>query len=105
MAISATDVRNAMHELGELRFGSMPVHEAMQQTPHNYFAVFDVDYVPPVDFLRQCMRVFVAEPRTAFVQARFDFLKRCLALPFTDVHESVRSLSASAGSWVAMSTD
>lgn len=50
------------------------LHEAMQQTPHNYFAVFDVDYVPPVDFLRRCMRVFVAEPNTAFVQARFDFL-------------------------------
>jgi cellulose synthase/poly-beta-1,6-N-acetylglucosamine synthase-like glycosyltransferase len=50
------------------------LHEAMQQTPHNYFAIFDVDYVPPTDFLRRCMRVFVAEPRTAFVQARFDFL-------------------------------
>ncbi len=50
------------------------LHEAMQQTPHDYFAVFDVDYVPPVDFLRKCMRVFVAEPKTAFVQARFDFL-------------------------------
>jgi len=50
------------------------LHEAMQQTPHDYFAIFDVDYVPPVDFLRNCMRVFVAEPRTAFVQARFDFL-------------------------------
>ncbi|MBS0540350.1 MAG: glycosyltransferase, partial [Proteobacteria bacterium] len=50
------------------------LHEAMQQTSHNYFAVFDVDYVPPEDFLRRCMRVFVAEPKTAFVQARFDFL-------------------------------
>jgi cellulose synthase/poly-beta-1,6-N-acetylglucosamine synthase-like glycosyltransferase len=50
------------------------LHEAMQRTPHDYFAIFDVDYVPPVDFLRNCMRVFVAEPRTAFVQARFDFL-------------------------------
>ena len=50
------------------------LHDAMQQTPHNYFAIFDVDYVPPVDFLRTCMRVFVAKPQTAFVQARFDFL-------------------------------
>jgi cellulose synthase/poly-beta-1,6-N-acetylglucosamine synthase-like glycosyltransferase len=50
------------------------LHDAMQQTPHDYFAIFDVDYVPPADFLRRCMRVFVAEPRTAFVQARFDFL-------------------------------
>jgi cellulose synthase/poly-beta-1,6-N-acetylglucosamine synthase-like glycosyltransferase len=50
------------------------LHEAMQQTPHDYFAIFDVDYVPPTDFLRRCMRVFVAEPKAAFVQARFDFL-------------------------------
>jgi len=50
------------------------LHEAMQQTPHNYFAIFDVDYVPPPDFLRTCMAVFVARPQTAFVQARFDFL-------------------------------
>jgi cellulose synthase/poly-beta-1,6-N-acetylglucosamine synthase-like glycosyltransferase len=50
------------------------LHEAMQKTPYDYFAIFDVDYVPPADFLRRCMRVFVAEPNTAFVQARFDFL-------------------------------
>lgn len=50
------------------------LHEAMQQTPHDYFAIFDVDYIPPKDFLRRCMAVFVAEPRAAFVQARFDFL-------------------------------
>ena len=50
------------------------LHEAMQHTPHDYFAIFDVDYVPPADFLRRCMRVFLAKPQTAFVQARFDFL-------------------------------
>jgi cellulose synthase/poly-beta-1,6-N-acetylglucosamine synthase-like glycosyltransferase len=51
----------------------------MQQTPHDYFAIFDVDYVPSPDFLRICMRPFFAEvggrrPNWAFVQARFDFL-------------------------------
>ncbi|MCX7365808.1 MAG: glycosyltransferase [Alphaproteobacteria bacterium] len=50
------------------------LHEGMQQTPHKYFAIFDVDYIPPTDFLRRCMRPFFAEPNTAFVQARFDFL-------------------------------
>lgn len=50
------------------------LHEAMQKTPHDFFAIFDVDYVPPTDFLRVCMRPFFAEPKTAFVQARFDFL-------------------------------
>ena len=50
------------------------LHEAMQKTPYDYFAIFDVDYVPSPDFLRVCMRPFFAEPKTAFVQARFDFL-------------------------------
>ena len=50
------------------------LHEAMQQTPHDYFAIFDVDYVPSTDFLRVCMRPFFANPNWAFVQARFDFL-------------------------------
>ena len=50
------------------------LHEAMQQTPYDYFAIFDVDYVPPTDFLRVCMRPFFANPNWAFVQARFDFL-------------------------------
>jgi cellulose synthase/poly-beta-1,6-N-acetylglucosamine synthase-like glycosyltransferase len=50
------------------------LHEAMQKTPYDYFAIFDVDYVPPTDFLRVCMRPFFANPNWAFVQARFDFL-------------------------------
>jgi cellulose synthase/poly-beta-1,6-N-acetylglucosamine synthase-like glycosyltransferase len=50
------------------------LHEAMQQTPYDYFAIFDVDYVPRPDFLRLCMRPFFANPNWAFVQARFDFL-------------------------------
>lgn len=55
------------------------LHEAMQRTPHAYFAIFDVDYVPRPDFLRLCMRPFFAKPagsgpNWAFVQARFDFL-------------------------------
>jgi cellulose synthase/poly-beta-1,6-N-acetylglucosamine synthase-like glycosyltransferase len=55
------------------------LHEAMQKTPYDYFAIFDVDYVPRPDFLRVCMRPFFAKPagtkaNWAFVQARFDFL-------------------------------
>ena len=50
------------------------LHEAMQRTPYDYFAIFDVDYVPRPDFLRTCMRPFFANPDWAFVQARFDFL-------------------------------
>src|SRR5260370_29632314 len=51
----------------------------MQKTSYDYFAIFDVDYVPRPDFLRVCMAPFFAKPagtgaNWAFVQARFDFL-------------------------------
>ena len=50
------------------------LHEAMQQTPHDYFADLRRRLCAAGGFPAQCMRVFVAEPKTAFVQARFDFL-------------------------------
>jgi cellulose synthase/poly-beta-1,6-N-acetylglucosamine synthase-like glycosyltransferase len=41
---------------------------------HEYFAIFDTDYVPAPDFLRRCMVALLADPDRAFVQARIDYL-------------------------------
>jgi cellulose synthase/poly-beta-1,6-N-acetylglucosamine synthase-like glycosyltransferase len=46
----------------------------MAASPHEYFAIFDTDYVPRPDFLRRCMTALLAEPVRAFVQARTDYL-------------------------------
>jgi cellulose synthase/poly-beta-1,6-N-acetylglucosamine synthase-like glycosyltransferase len=46
------------------------LHEAMQQTPHSYFAVFDVDYVPPTDFLRRCMLARPSSKRASISSIR-----------------------------------
>jgi cellulose synthase/poly-beta-1,6-N-acetylglucosamine synthase-like glycosyltransferase len=43
-------------------------------SPHAYFAIFDVDYVPPPDFLRRCLPPLLADEALAFVQARFEYL-------------------------------
>ena len=43
-------------------------------SPHEYFAIFDTDYVPGPDFLRRCMAALLADPKCAFVQARIDYL-------------------------------
>jgi cellulose synthase/poly-beta-1,6-N-acetylglucosamine synthase-like glycosyltransferase len=64
----------ALQRTDRTGFKGGALHEAMQKTPHDYFAIFDVDYVPRADFLRLCMRPFFANPDWAFVQARFDFL-------------------------------
>lgn len=55
-------------------FKAGSLRAAMAQSPHDYFAIFDVDYQPPRDFLRRCMAVLIADPQSAFVQARTDFL-------------------------------
>jgi cellulose synthase/poly-beta-1,6-N-acetylglucosamine synthase-like glycosyltransferase len=46
----------------------------MAASPHEYFAIFDTDYVPPANFLQRCMAVLLAERRYPFVQARIDYL-------------------------------
>jgi cellulose synthase/poly-beta-1,6-N-acetylglucosamine synthase-like glycosyltransferase len=55
-------------------FKAGSLRAAMAQSPHDYFAIFDVDYQPPPNFLRRCMAVLIADPQFAFVQARTDFL-------------------------------
>jgi cellulose synthase/poly-beta-1,6-N-acetylglucosamine synthase-like glycosyltransferase len=61
------------HRGDRSEFKAGALAQAMRQSPHHYFAIFDVDYVPPRDFLRKAMSVLLAEPRLAFVQARFDY--------------------------------
>jgi cellulose synthase/poly-beta-1,6-N-acetylglucosamine synthase-like glycosyltransferase len=55
-------------------FKAGALRDAMAQTEHAYFAIFDVDFVPAPDFLRRCMAFLLADPALAFVQARPDFL-------------------------------
>jgi GAF domain-containing protein len=43
MAVSLSDVRQALTELGRLRFGEMPVEDAMHEIVQTTHAIFDVD--------------------------------------------------------------
>jgi cellulose synthase/poly-beta-1,6-N-acetylglucosamine synthase-like glycosyltransferase len=59
---------------GERRdFKAGALRDAMTAVEHDYFAILDVDYLAPPDFLRRCMAVLLADPQLAFVQARVDF--------------------------------
>jgi cellulose synthase/poly-beta-1,6-N-acetylglucosamine synthase-like glycosyltransferase len=55
-------------------FKAGSLNNAMAHTPHGYFAILDVDFVSPADFLRRCMPVMLENPALGFVQARMDFL-------------------------------
>jgi cellulose synthase/poly-beta-1,6-N-acetylglucosamine synthase-like glycosyltransferase len=63
-----------LHRSDRSDFKAGALRDGMAQSAHGYFAIFDVDYVPPPDFLRHCMTALLADPKLAFVQARFDFL-------------------------------
>jgi cellulose synthase/poly-beta-1,6-N-acetylglucosamine synthase-like glycosyltransferase len=60
------------HDRHDFKAGALQA--AIAQSPHDYFAVLDVDYVPHPDFLRRCMTVLIDDPSLAFVQARPDYL-------------------------------
>jgi hypothetical protein len=71
---------------------------ALSRAP--YVAIFDADYQPPADWLRQAIRPLLQDPRLAFVQTRLTFLNaeenaltRALAL---NAHFSVWQAGASA---------
>lgn len=48
--------------------------EALPQARGEFIAIFDADFVPPVDFLRRLLVHFRDDPRLAFVQGRWSFL-------------------------------
>jgi cellulose synthase/poly-beta-1,6-N-acetylglucosamine synthase-like glycosyltransferase len=57
-------------------FKAGSLQTAMDEVPHEYFAIFDADYLPARDFLRRAMAVLLSDSRLAFVQARAEFLNR-----------------------------
>jgi cellulose synthase/poly-beta-1,6-N-acetylglucosamine synthase-like glycosyltransferase len=65
-----------LHRDDRRDFKAGALRAAMASTPHHFFAILDVDYVPQPDFLRRCMAALTSESNFAFVQARPDFLNR-----------------------------
>jgi cellulose synthase/poly-beta-1,6-N-acetylglucosamine synthase-like glycosyltransferase len=63
-----------LHRTDRSEFKAGALRDAMAKTKQEYFAILDVDYVSPPDFLRRCMAVLLSDARLAFVQARPDFM-------------------------------
>lgn len=55
-------------------FKAGALRAGMAAMAHEYFLVFDVDFVYAPDFLRQCMKILLADPGLGFVQARISAL-------------------------------
>jgi cellulose synthase/poly-beta-1,6-N-acetylglucosamine synthase-like glycosyltransferase len=63
-----------VHRTDRSEFKAGALANAMTLTPHGYFAILDVDYVPAPDFLRKTMTCMLADEGLAFIQARFDYM-------------------------------
>ncbi len=57
------------YKAGALAYG-------LERAETDYIAVFDADFVPPRDFLRQTMPYFTTDARLALVQTRWEHLNR-----------------------------
>ncbi|HUK10497.1 MAG TPA: glycosyltransferase family 2 protein [Stellaceae bacterium] len=63
-----------IHRNDRAGFKAGALAAGLARNEHPFVAIFDADYVPPVDFLRQALRPLLADSRLALVQARIDFL-------------------------------
>ena len=63
-----------IHRTDRKGFKAGSLQEAMTKTDYQYFAILDVDFISPPDFLRRCMAVLLSDPHIAFAQTRMDFL-------------------------------
>ena len=84
---SAAQARHAAEALAGAGIDAVLLHRAVRtgfkagalaaglaQSPHEFVAVLDADYLPRPDFLRACMRPMLLDPGLALVQARCDFI-------------------------------
>ncbi|NKB25000.1 MAG: glycosyltransferase [Kiritimatiellae bacterium] len=55
-------------------FKAGALENGMQKTDAEYFAIFDADFVPPKDFLKQTIPVMMLRPKVGIVQARWGHL-------------------------------
>lgn len=65
-----------IHRTDRSEYKAGALANAMTMTPHGFFAILDVDYVPEPDFLVKTMTCLLADPGLAFIQARFDYINR-----------------------------
>jgi cellulose synthase/poly-beta-1,6-N-acetylglucosamine synthase-like glycosyltransferase len=63
-----------IHRTDRVGFKAGSLQAAMNQTDFQYFAILDIDFVTPPDWLRRSMTVLLSDPSFAFVQTRMDFI-------------------------------
>ncbi len=92
-----------LHRTDRRGFKAAALQAGLEQSTAEYVVGLDADFVAPRDFLRRCMRVLLADPGLAFVQARWDSInadqnaltraqQRIIDI-FFGIHQTARSWS------------
>ncbi|HYM01704.1 MAG TPA: glycosyltransferase [Stellaceae bacterium] len=61
-----------LHRADRRDFKAGALRDGLRLSDHPFVALFDVDFLPAADFLRQCLRALLADDGLAFVQTRWD---------------------------------
>ena len=69
-----------VHRADRAGFKAGALAEGLKTARGEYVAIFDADFVPPADFLRQTIPFLVLDPRAAFVQSRWGHRNREFSL-------------------------
>jgi cellulose synthase/poly-beta-1,6-N-acetylglucosamine synthase-like glycosyltransferase len=65
-----------LHRTERMGYKAGALVEAMNKIQAEFIAIFDADFVPPPNFLRQVLPYFSNDPRIGMVQTRWGYLNR-----------------------------
>ncbi len=65
-----------LHRVDRRGYKAGALEAGLAQDDAPFVAIFDADFVPPVDFLRRAIKPLLADARLALVQGRWDHLNR-----------------------------
>jgi cellulose synthase/poly-beta-1,6-N-acetylglucosamine synthase-like glycosyltransferase len=65
-----------LHRIKRTAFKAGALAAGLERSDAEFVAVFDADFAPPPDFLQRTIGILLAQPRLAYVQARWDHVNR-----------------------------
>src|SRR5215203_533058 len=69
-----------LHRVDRTGYKAGALEAGLQQSTSDFVAIFDADFIPPVDFLKRTLPHFETDPRIGMVQARWGHINQDYAL-------------------------
>jgi cellulose synthase/poly-beta-1,6-N-acetylglucosamine synthase-like glycosyltransferase len=69
-----------LHRVDRTGFKAGALEAGLQQASGEFIAIFDADFIPPVDFLKKTLPHFATDPKIGMVQARWGHINQDYSL-------------------------